>query len=72
MFPPSGTRLEDIPLLIDSFINQYNFETGSKILGIEPEAIKILMNYHWPGNVRELHSVIERACIDTRGRFYKY
>lgn len=67
--PPLRDRLEDIPLLIDSFINQYNFETGSKILGIEPEAIKILMNYHWPGNVRELHSVIERACIDTREGF---
>lgn len=69
--PPLRERIDDIPLLIESFINQYNFEAGSKILGVEPEAIRILMNYHWPGNVRELHSVMERACIDAREGFIK-
>ena len=64
--PPLRERLDDIPPLVESFINQYNCESGSTIEGMTSEAIKILMSYHWPGNVREFHSVMERACIDTR------
>lgn len=64
--PPLRERLEDIPPLVEYFINQNNFESGFKIKGITSEAMIILTNYHWPGNIRELNSVIERACIDAR------
>ncbi|HZK43833.1 MAG TPA: sigma 54-interacting transcriptional regulator [Syntrophomonadaceae bacterium] len=64
--PPLRERLQDIIPLIETFINQYNLETGTKIDGVTPEALKILMSYHWPGNVREFYSVMERACIDAR------
>ena len=69
--PPLRDRLNDIPPLVESFIDQYNLESGSKIEGINEESIKILRSYHWPGNVRELHSVMERACIDARNGLIK-
>lgn len=64
--PPLRERLEDIPLLVEHFIRNYNQETGSRIEGIEPEALKLLTRYHWPGNVRELETSIERACVDAK------
>ncbi len=67
--PPLKERLEDIPPLVENFITQYNFDAGTKIKGITPEALKILSSYYWPGNVRELYSVMERACIDVRGDY---
>ncbi|HZJ83939.1 MAG TPA: sigma 54-interacting transcriptional regulator, partial [Syntrophomonadaceae bacterium] len=67
--PPLKERLEDIPPLVENFITQYNFDAGTEIKGITPEALKILSSYYWPGNVRELYSVMERACIDVRGDY---
>lgn len=69
--PPLRERLNDIPPLVESFIGQYNLESGTNIEGIDEESMKILTGYHWPGNVRELHSVMERACIDTRNGLIK-
>ena len=61
--PPLRHRKEDIPLLVDFFIDRYNVRFRKSILGIVPEALDLLRNYDWPGNVRELKNAIERAMI---------
>lgn len=61
--PPLKNRTEDIPLLVDHFIEKYNVETGRKVQKILPEALAALMEYDWPGNIRELENVIERAIV---------
>ncbi len=64
--PPLRERKEDIPLLIEYFINVYNKENGLDVQGIEDKALKMLLEYNWPGNIRELQNVIERATIYTK------
>ena len=61
--PKLGDRKEDIPLLVDHFIKQFNRHTGKKVLGATPQAMAALMLYDWPGNIRELENVIDRAFI---------
>lgn len=61
--PPLRERKEDIPLLVNHFLNKYN-KTGSKAAkGVSSRALELLVNYDWPGNVRELENVIERAIV---------
>ncbi|MDP2799498.1 MAG: sigma 54-interacting transcriptional regulator, partial [Deltaproteobacteria bacterium] len=67
--PPLRKRLEDIPLLAGHFLAKLNARQGEKVMGITPEAMQILMDYHWPGNVRELENTIEHAFILTKGEF---
>lgn len=65
--PPLSKRKEDIPLLLDHFIDQFNHLSGKKIVGISQKAVAALMLYDWPGNVRELENAIEHAfvlCLD--------
>jgi len=57
--PPLRERKEDIPLLVEYFIECYNKKLGKNVKGVSPEAMKIFVNYRWPGNVRELKSTIE-------------
>lgn len=59
--PPLRERKEDIPLLIQTFIERFNTELKKDISGVSEEVMKILLNYSWPGNVRELENVIQRA-----------
>ncbi len=59
--PPLRERKEDIPLLIQTFIERFNTELKKDISGVSEEAMKILLTYSWPGNVRELENVIQRA-----------
>ena len=60
--PPLRERRDDIPLLIQHFIEKYRKkQEKSKIRRISPEALQVLMLYHWPGNVRELENIIERT-----------
>ncbi len=61
--PPLRQRLEDIPYLVDYFIEMYSNELKKEIKGVEKEALDILISYSWPGNVRELENVIERAIV---------
>ncbi len=61
--PPLRERREDIPLLVEHFIRQYNYSIGKRIKEITDDALEILMDYHWPGNIRELENLIERAVI---------
>ncbi len=61
--PPLRQRKEDIPLLVQTFIERYARKLGKQITSIQKETMKVLQDYPWPGNVRELESVIERAVI---------
>jgi two-component system response regulator AtoC len=65
--PPLRERREDIPLLANHFINVYNQSLNKKVVGVEPKALEVLMNYKWYGNVRELENTIERAIVLTDG-----
>jgi Nif-specific regulatory protein len=59
--PPLRDRRSDIPILAEHFLSRFMRETGRKLHGFTPEAMRKLTDYHWPGNVRELRNVIERA-----------
>jgi DNA-binding NtrC family response regulator len=61
--PPLRERREDIPLLIDHFINKYCAEMATQVKNISKEAVKTLMQCRWKGNIRELENTIERAVI---------
>ncbi len=61
--PPLREHKEDIPLLINHFLDVFNEELGKKIEDVSPEVLHILMAYHWPGNVRELRNMLEHICI---------
>jgi DNA-binding NtrC family response regulator len=65
--PPLRDRPQDIPLLADHFIAEYNREFHKDVTGVEPTALAIMKAYPWPGNVRELRNVIERAMLLARG-----
>lgn len=64
--PPLRERAEDIPLLIQSFIEEFNLKNDRNIQGIAREALQTLKKYSFPGNVRELKNVVERAVIVSR------
>jgi DNA-binding NtrC family response regulator len=64
--PPLRERKDDIPLLIDHFINRYSAENGKGIAGLSREAHDLLLKYDYPGNVRELENIIERAVVIAR------
>lgn len=61
--PPLRKRKEDIPILVDQFIDRFNRRQDKSIVGISGEALSLLMAHHWPGNIRELENVIERSFI---------
>jgi DNA-binding NtrC family response regulator len=61
--PPLRDRKEDIPLLIDRFLEQFCHENGKPARQFSHGAMKLLMDYDWPGNVRELENVVERAVV---------
>jgi two-component system, NtrC family, response regulator AtoC len=61
--PPLRERKEDIPLLINSFIDEFNHKFGKNFKGCEDEALKSLMGLKWKGNIRELRNVIERVML---------
>jgi DNA-binding NtrC family response regulator len=65
--PPLRDRKEDLPLLIQAFINEFNGRNQKAIDGVDHQAMRLLEQYKWPGNVRELRNVIERATIIGNG-----
>src|SRR3989454_5774581 len=65
--PSLRERADDIPLLIEYFIDRFGKRVGKKFKRIDKKTIKVLQAYHWPGNVRELQNVIERAVILSEG-----
>jgi formate hydrogenlyase transcriptional activator len=65
--PPLRERVEDIPALVWSFVDEFSTMFGKPITSVSREAMAELQKYAWPGNVRELRNVIERAVILTKG-----
>jgi DNA-binding NtrC family response regulator len=61
--PPLRERLEDMPLLVQSFVEEFNVKNDRNVRGVSRDALRILKKYSFPGNVRELKNVIERAVI---------
>ena len=67
--PPLRERSEDIPLLVQMFLTEFNRSNAKGIRGVDQEAMYILERYPWPGNIRELRNVIERATILAESEF---
>jgi len=61
--PPLSQRREDIPLLIDAFIQKFNAKMGKQITGVADEALRLLLRHDYPGNIRELENIIEHAFV---------
>jgi two-component system, NtrC family, response regulator AtoC len=59
--PPLREHKEDIPELVNHFLDRFSHDHEREVTSITPEALKLLMEYHWPGNVRQLENAIERA-----------
>lgn len=67
--PPLRERREDIPLLVDHFVEKFRRETKRPIEGISPDAMHIFLNYSWPGNIRELENALEYAFVVCKGGY---
>lgn len=67
--PPLRERKDDIPALVEYFINKYNIKRNKTIQGVSEQTMKALMDYQWPGNVRELENVVERAVVLTENNY---
>jgi DNA-binding NtrC family response regulator len=65
--PPLRQRKEDIPLLVEHFVNTYARKFVKTISSVSPRTMQSLQDHSWPGNVRELANVIERAVIHSQG-----
>jgi DNA-binding NtrC family response regulator len=65
--PPLRERPDDVPLLAQHFVRQYNREFRKEVVGIDPSAQAAMQAYNWPGNVREVKNVIERAMLLAAG-----
>jgi len=61
--PPLKQRMEDVPLLVERFIEKLNARQGKSIQGIDKEVLQALMSYDFPGNIRELENIIEHAFV---------
>jgi two-component system, NtrC family, response regulator AtoC len=66
--PPLRDRKEDIPLLVERFLEALSAELGKKLEGVSAEALAALMAHPWPGNVRELRNALERGAVVAQGR----
>jgi len=67
--PPLRERKEDLPLLVQSFLAEFNSRNQKAVAAVDHQAMRMLDQYNWPGNVRELRNVIERATILSSGQF---
>jgi len=65
--PPLRERREDIPLLVDHFLERFNRLSGKEITGISQEVLSVLMAYDFPGNVRELENIVEHSTVLCQG-----
>ncbi|MEM7576071.1 MAG: sigma 54-interacting transcriptional regulator, partial [Planctomycetota bacterium] len=65
--PPLRNRREDVPVLIDHFLDRYNQENARHLKKLSRDTLNTLLRYPWPGNVRELENMIERAVVLSNG-----
>jgi DNA-binding NtrC family response regulator len=65
--PPLRKRLEDVPLLVEHFLQRFNAENGKAVARVTPAVMERLLSYPWTGNVRELENVMERGVVLARG-----
>ena len=66
--PPLRERKEDLPLLVQNFVQHYGARNNKELVGVDEEALGALQAHPWPGNVRQLRNVIERAAVICQGR----
>lgn len=69
VLPPLRERKEDLPLLINHFVEKFSQENGKNIKDLTAEARDLLLKYDYPGNVRELINILERAVVITRNEY---
>jgi DNA-binding NtrC family response regulator len=69
--PPLRDRSEDIPTLVEYFVQRYASKLGKKITIVSKETLKLFQTYQWPGNIRELQNVIERSVILCEGKVFR-
>ena len=69
--PPLRERSEDIPKLVEYFVQRYARKLGKKITTVSKETLKLFQTYPWPGNIRELQNVVERSVILCEGEVFK-
>jgi DNA-binding NtrC family response regulator len=65
--PPLRERRDDIPVLMEHFVEKHRQRTGKRVDGVDPGVVEALQRYDWPGNVRELENTIERAVVLATG-----
>jgi transcriptional regulator with PAS, ATPase and Fis domain len=65
--PPLSRRREDIPLLVEHFVEKFNLKTGKNISSVSHEVMSFSMRYEFPGNIRELENIIEHAFVMCKG-----
>jgi transcriptional regulator with GAF, ATPase, and Fis domain len=68
--PPLRERKEDIPMLVEYFIDRYARKAGKSIRGVNKKSLDLLQSYAWPGNIRELQNVIERSVIVCESEYF--
>jgi PAS domain S-box-containing protein len=69
--PPLRQRKEDVPLLVQAFLERFSRQLGKEITSVPKETMQALREYEWPGNIRELENVIERAMILCQGPVFQ-
>ncbi len=69
VLPPLRKRKDDIPLLLNYFLEKYNNENGKNIKGFSKEAVDQLIKYDYPGNIRELENIVERSVVLSRDEY---
>ena len=65
--PPLRDRREDIPLLVEHFLEKHARDAGKKVTRVEPGAMEAMSSHGWPGNVRELENIIHRTLLVSSG-----
>jgi PAS domain S-box-containing protein len=66
--PPLRDRRDDIPLLVQHFLQHFSCKFSKKTQRVSKEVMELFMSYHWPGNVRQLENILEHACVLSQGQ----
>jgi transcriptional regulator with GAF, ATPase, and Fis domain len=69
--PPLRERSEDIPTLVEYFVQRYARKLGKKISNVSEQTLKLFQTYQWPGNIRELQNIIQRSVILSEGDVFR-